>query len=94
MVTHTHAHTHTHTHAHAHAHAHTHTHTRTHTHREARHNKGTILKASVDYIKKMQRDMHKLKIQEAKQRQLEETNRQMRLRIQVRGEGVRVCGGV
>ena len=48
----------------------------------------------------MQRDMHKLKIQEAKQRQLEETNRQMRLRIQVRwcvevcdGEKV-VCGGV
>ena len=48
----------------------------------------------------MQRDMHKLKIQEAKQRQLEETNRQMRLRIQVRGEGMVcdgekvVCGGV
>lgn len=49
---------------------------------EARQNKGTILKASVDYIKKMQRDMNKLKVQEAKQRQLEETNRQMRLRIQ------------
>lgn len=50
---------------------------------EARQNKGTILKASVDYIKKLQRDMHKMKIQEAKQRQLEESNRQMRLRIQV-----------
>ena len=37
----------------------------------------------MDYIKKMQRDMNKLKVQEAKQRQLEETNRQMRLRIQV-----------
>ena len=51
------------------------------------------MKASVDYIKKMQRDMNKLRIQEAKQRQLEETNRQMRLRIQVRGwegEGVEV----
>ena len=58
------------------------------------------MKASVDYIKKMQRDMNKLRIQEAKQRQLEETNRQMRLRIQVRGGGVMgrdegvVCGSM
>lgn len=51
--------------------------------REARQNKGSILKASVEYIKKLQRDMHKMKVQEAKQKQLEESNRQMRLRIQV-----------
>lgn len=50
---------------------------------EARQNKGSILKASVDYIRKLQRDVERLKIQDAKQRQLEETNRQMRLRIQV-----------
>ena len=36
----------------------------------------------------MQRDVHKLKLAEAKHRQMEDTNRQMRLRIQVRvGEG-------
>lgn len=51
---------------------------------EARQNKGSILKASVDYIRKLQRDVERLKIQDAKQRQLEESNRQMRLRIQVR----------
>ena len=50
---------------------------------EARQNKGSILKASVDYIRKLQRDVERLKIQDAKQRQLEESNRQMRLRIQV-----------
>ena len=52
------------------------------THSEARQNKGTILKASVEYIRKLQRDLQKLRIQDAKQRQLEETNRQMRMRIQ------------
>ena len=40
------------------------------------------MKASVDYIRKLQRDLNKLRIQETKQRQLEDTNRQMRLRIQ------------
>ena len=54
----------------------------THTLSEARQNKGTILKASVEYIRKLQRDLQKLRIQDAKQRQLEETNRQMRMRIQ------------
>lgn len=49
---------------------------------DSRQNKGTILKASVDYIKKLQRDAHKAKAYEAKQRQLEESNRQMRMRIQ------------
>ena len=54
----------------------------THILREARQNKGTILKASVEYIRKLQRDLQKLRMHDAKQRQLEETNRQMRLRIQ------------
>ncbi|KAL5474925.1 hypothetical protein EMCRGX_G026957 [Ephydatia muelleri] len=49
---------------------------------DSRQNKGTILKASVDYIKKLQRDANKAKMFEAKQRQLEESNRQMRMRIQ------------
>ncbi len=52
-------------------------------HSEARQNKGTILKASVDYIKKLQRDVQRLRLQDTKHRQLEETNRHMRLRIQV-----------
>lgn len=47
-----------------------------------RQNKGTILKASVDYIRRMQRDMEKSRMQDAKQRQLEEANKKMRLRIQ------------
>jgi len=51
--------------------------------REARQNKGTILKASVDYIRKLQREHDRTKMVELKQRQLEDTNRQMRLRIQV-----------
>jgi hypothetical protein len=49
---------------------------------ESRQNKGSILKASVDYIQKLQRDVERLRIQDAKQRQLEDTNRKMRLRIQ------------
>ena len=59
-----------------------HTHTHTCTYSEARQNKGTILKASVEYIRKLQRDLQKLRMHDAKQRQLEETNRQMKLRIQ------------
>ena len=51
--------------------------------RDFRQNKGTILKASVDYIRRMQRDMEKSRMQDAKQRQLEEANKKMRLRIQV-----------
>ncbi|CAI8007593.1 Transcription factor E3 [Geodia barretti] len=47
-----------------------------------RQNKGTILKASVDYIRRLQRDMDKSRVMDAKQRQLEEANKKMRLRIQ------------
>ena len=54
----------------------------THILREARQNKSTNLKASVEYIRKLQRDLQKLCMHDAKQRQVEETNRQMRLRIQ------------
>lgn len=61
---------------------------------ESRQNKGSILKASVDYIRKLQRDVERLKIQDARQRQLEETNRQMRLRIQVRGMAILYILGV
>ena len=50
---------------------------------DARQNKGTILKASVDYIRKLQRDVQRLKMSDVKHRQLEQTNRHMRLRIQV-----------
>ena len=52
-------------------------------HRDFRQNKGTILKASVDYIRRLQRDMEKSRIKDAKQRQLEEANKKMKLRIQV-----------
>ena len=51
-------------------------------HRDFRQNKGTILKASVDYIRRLQRDMDKSRVMDAKQRQLEEANKKMRLRIQ------------
>ena len=47
-----------------------------------RQNKGTILKASVDYIRKLQRDMEKQRSHDVKQHQLAEANKMMRLRIQ------------
>ena len=49
--------------------------------RDFRQNKGTILKASVDYIRRLQRDMEKSRVVDAKQRQLEEANKKMKLRI-------------
>lgn len=49
---------------------------------EARQNKGTILKASVDYIQKLQREVNKQKARDAQQQQLADSNRKMRLRIQ------------
>ncbi len=36
----------------------------------------------MDYIQKLQRDTQRVKMQEAKQRQLEDANRHMKLRIQ------------
>ena len=51
--------------------------------RDLRQNKGSILKASVDYIRRLQRDQERLKVMEERQRQLETTNRKMLLRMQV-----------
>ena len=47
-------------------------------------NKGTILKASVDYIRRMQKDLQKSRELETHSRRLEMTNKQLLLRIQVR----------
>ena len=47
-------------------------------------NKGTILKASVDYIRKLRKDQERMRVMEDRQRQLEVTNRKMLLRIQVK----------
>lgn len=46
-------------------------------------NKGTILKASVDYIKKLQREQQRAKELENRQKKLEHANRHLMLRIQV-----------
>lgn len=51
--------------------------------RDMRWNKGTILKASVDYIRKLQRDQQRAKELEGRQKRLEHTNRHLLLRIQV-----------
>lgn len=45
-------------------------------------NKGTILKASVDYIRKLQKEQQRSKDLESRQRSLEQTNRSLQLRIQ------------
>ncbi|XP_041447058.1 melanocyte inducing transcription factor S homeolog isoform X4 [Xenopus laevis] len=49
---------------------------------DMRWNKGTILKASVDYIRKLQREQHRSKEVENKQKKLEHANRHLLLRIQ------------
>ncbi|KAI0237061.1 Microphthalmia-associated transcription factor [Lamellibrachia satsuma] len=49
---------------------------------DLRQNKGSILKASVDYIRRLQRDQERLKVMEERQRQLETTNRKMLLHMQ------------
>ncbi|KAM3618822.1 uncharacterized protein V6R79_025302 [Siganus canaliculatus] len=49
---------------------------------ETRWNKGTILKASVDYIRRLQKDQHKVRDLEERQRRLETTNQHLLLRIQ------------
>lgn len=57
--------------------------------RETRWNKGTILKASVDYIRKLQKEQHRVREMEDRQRRLETTNHSLLLRIQVkRGAGL------
>ncbi|KAK6321636.1 hypothetical protein J4Q44_G00086120 [Coregonus suidteri] len=49
---------------------------------DMRWNKGTILKASVDYIRKLQREHQRAKELELRQRRLEHANRHLMLRIQ------------
>uniref|UniRef100_A0A668SPP0 BHLH domain-containing protein n=1 Tax=Oreochromis aureus TaxID=47969 RepID=A0A668SPP0_OREAU len=49
---------------------------------DMRWNKGTILKASVDYIRKLQREQQRAKELECRQRKLEHANRHLMLRIQ------------
>uniref|UniRef100_A0AAY5KN20 BHLH domain-containing protein n=1 Tax=Esox lucius TaxID=8010 RepID=A0AAY5KN20_ESOLU len=49
---------------------------------DMRWNKGTILKASVDYIRKLQREQQRAKELELRQRRLENANRHLMLRIQ------------
>ncbi|XP_068170929.1 melanocyte inducing transcription factor a isoform X5 [Antennarius striatus] len=50
--------------------------------RDMRWNKGTILKASVDYIRRLQREQQRAKELECRQRKLEHANRHLMLRIQ------------
>ncbi|XP_064156620.1 transcription factor E3a isoform X1 [Anguilla rostrata] len=49
---------------------------------EMRWNKGTILKASVDYIRKLQKEQQRTKEMETRQKKLEHANRSLLLRIQ------------
>uniref|UniRef100_A0A6I8MYD3 Transcription factor binding to IGHM enhancer 3 n=1 Tax=Ornithorhynchus anatinus TaxID=9258 RepID=A0A6I8MYD3_ORNAN len=49
---------------------------------EMRWNKGTILKASVDYIRKLQKEQQRSKDMESRQRSLEQANRSLQLRVQ------------
>lgn len=49
---------------------------------ESRWNKGTILKASVDYIRKLQKEQQRTREMEERQRRLENTNHSLLLRIQ------------
>lgn len=58
---------------------------------EMRWNKGTILKASVDYIRKLQKEQHRAKDIEMRQKKLEQANHTLMLRIQVSVK--QVCGG-
>lgn len=48
-------------------------------------NKGTILKASVDYIRKLQKEQQRAKDVEVRQKKLEQANHILMLRIQVSG---------
>ncbi|NXD62394.1 MITF factor, partial [Eolophus roseicapillus] len=50
--------------------------------KDMRWNKGTILKASVDYIRKLQREQQRTKELENRQKKLEHANRHLLLRIQ------------
>uniref|UniRef100_UPI00398F322B transcription factor EC isoform X2 n=1 Tax=Pristiophorus japonicus TaxID=55135 RepID=UPI00398F322B len=49
---------------------------------DVRWNKGTILKASVEYIKWLQKEQHRVRELENRQKKLEQANRRLMLRIQ------------
>ncbi|XP_051951051.1 transcription factor E3-like isoform X2 [Xyrauchen texanus] len=59
---------------------------------EVRWNKGTILKASVDYIQKLQKEQQRSKEMEMRQKKLEHANRSLLLRIQELEMQARVHG--
>ncbi|XP_070697921.1 transcription factor E3b [Pempheris klunzingeri] len=59
---------------------------------EMRWNKGTILKASVDYIRKLQKEQHRSKDIETRQKKLEQANHNLMLRIQELEMQARVHG--
>ena len=46
-------------------------------------NKGNILRATVSYVRKLQRNQRDSREIEMRQKQLEETNRRLQIRIQV-----------
>lgn len=52
-------------------------------HSDVRWNKGTILRASVDYIKRMQKDVQRTREVESNFKRMEMANKQLLLRIQV-----------
>ncbi|KTG37531.1 hypothetical protein cypCar_00035618, partial [Cyprinus carpio] len=59
---------------------------------DMRWNKGTILKASVDYIRKLQREQQRAKELENRQKKLEHANCHLMLRIQVSSDRAQIPG--
>lgn len=51
---------------------------------DVRQNKGTILKASVDYIRKLRKEQDRMRLVEEEKKNTEELNRRLLLRVQVR----------
>lgn len=51
---------------------------------DVRQNKGTILKASVDYIRKLRKEQDRMRQVEEEKKNTEELNRRLLLRVQVR----------
>ena len=51
---------------------------------DVRQNKGTILKASVDYIRRLRREQDRMKQVEEEKKNTEELNRRLLLRVQVK----------
>lgn len=56
-------------------------------------NKGTILKASVEYIKWLQKEQQHARDLESRQKKLEQANRRLQLRIQVKTQKEQVNEG-